>query len=488
MTPSTRLRVKKLLDNPWFYFVLSLAHQCLVILPGEFPVIFPDSGSYLSSNAQRTPLYPFILSAFGSQKLVACFQMVIFALAVAAFSQLARWVIEEVRLPKATNIFVWIGSLYFATNFELIQFTPTILTESLGISLFIFYFYSLMRWWRSRARGGAGSGVDARLSASGLADSTSASEVEVRPASELVAGSLAASDSKYGSSAVYFVLSFLVFPIAAFMLRPSFILVPPAITLFFVLKSLYEKNRPQAAKIFMCLLVYIVMIPAYALWNKPRLGHFGISDIAQHQIFANYMAQGMLMEEVAKPEASPELKSFGEAYEKMAPELRLSQYSLFEKWQQLFPTRNLFQDLVLVNKELLHKRPFGYLKYSLRNMSVVIDGRASFNYLPIENRDLPSKVYYWIQFVLDNLFCGFWFVALVYFVFTLRRRPLFSVENLIFVTVAAQFFTIGFMGYSELRRQAIGVASLQMLFVLYTWAHLMKARWVKQASRGKDRP
>jgi hypothetical protein len=133
-----------------------------------------------------------------------------------------------------------------------------------------------------------------------------------------------------------------------------------------------------------------------------------------------------------------------------------------------------------VNKELLHKRPFGYLKYSLRNLSSVIDGRASFNYLPIENRDLPSKIYYWIQFVLDNLFCGFWFVALVYFVFTVKRRPLFGVENLIFATVAAQFFTIAFMGYSELRRQAIGVASLQMLFVLLTWAHLLKARWAKR--------
>jgi hypothetical protein len=422
----------KLLDNPWFYFVLSLVHQCLVILPGEFPVIFPDSGSYLSSNAQRTPLYPLVLSAFGSTKLVACFQMIVFAFAVAAFSRLARWVIEEVRMPKAANLFVWIGSLYFATNFELIQFAPTILTESLGISLFVFYFYSLMRWWKSRG------------------------------------------------SRFHFVMSFLVFPVTAFLLRPSFILVPPTITMFFVLKSLHDKNRALAAKIFACLLIYIFMIPGYALWNKPRLGHFGISDIAQHQIFANYMAQGMLMQEVAKPEASAELKSFGEAYEKMAPELRLSQYSLFEKWQQLYPEKDLFHDLVLVNKELLHKRPFGYLKYSLRNLSSVIDGRASFNYLPIENRDLPSKIYYWIQFVLDNLFCGFWFVALVYFVFTVKRRPLFGVENLIFATVAAQFFTIAFMGYSELRRQAIGVASLQMLFVLLTWAHLLKARWAKR--------
>ncbi len=425
---------KKILNNPWFYFVLSLVHQCLVILPGEFPKLFPDSGSYLTWFPHRTPLYPFLLSIFQTTRNMAIFQMLVFALSAVAFHLICRIVLEKIQQPRwGREVFIWIGSLYFATNFEMLQFAPVILTESLGISFFTFYFFSVLRWASSN-------------------------------------------HSTNYAPKLYFGLSFLFFPILLFMLRPSFILVPMAITFFYVLKSLQEKRYRIFSSILACLLVYIGTIEAYSFWNQKRIGHIGISDIPQHQIFANYMARGILKDEGAKSEASPGLKGFAQAYAEMDPKLRDSQYSLFEKWAELNPGKNLYTELVPVNKELLSKRPFAYVKASLKNLSSLIDGRASFNYYLIVDRDLPSKLYFWLQFALDNVFCVLWFTALIYFFATIRKRPLFSFENLIFLTVATQFMTIAILGYSELRRQSVGVASIQMLFVLIMWAHLTKNR------------
>lgn len=264
------------------------------------------------------------------------------------------------------------------------------------------------------------------------------------------------------------------------MLRPSFVLVPAAISFFYVLKSWQEKKYRISAAVLASLLIYVGTIEGYAYWNQKRIGHVGISDIAQHQIFANYMARGILKEEGSKDDASAGLKSFALAYAEMDPTLRDSQYSLFEKWAMLNPQKDLYTELVPVNQELLAKRPFAYVSASLRNLSSLIDGRASFNYYPIVDRDLPSKLYFWLQFGLDNIFCVLWFTALIYFFATLRKRSLFDLENLIFLTVATQFMTIAVLGYSELRRQSVGVAGVQMLFVLLMWAQLTKRHWEKK--------
>ncbi|MGZ3747184.1 MAG: hypothetical protein ACXWRE_07440, partial [Pseudobdellovibrionaceae bacterium] len=338
-------------------------------------------------------------------------------------------------LPQGKETFIWIGSLYFATNFEMLQFAPTILTESLGISFFTFYFFAVLNWSRLREDASGASRFPAKL---------------------------------------FFFLSFFFFPILLFMLRPSFILVPAAISFFHALKYLQQKNHALFAAVTACLILYGGTIEGYAHWNQKRIGHVGISDIAQHQIFANYMARGILKEKGSKEDASAGLKAFTRAYMEMDPKLRDSQYSLFEKWAELNPGKDLYTELIPVNKELLSKRPFGYVAASLRNLSSLIDGRASFNYYPIVDRDLPSKLYFWLQFALDNIFCLLWFTALIYFFATLRRRSLFCVENLIFLTVATQFLTIAVLGYSELRRQSVGVAGVQMLFVLMMWAHLLK--------------
>jgi len=426
---------KTLLNNPWFYFVLSLVHQCLIIGPGEYPHLFPDSQGYFDWNPQRMPIYPAILKVLGLNG-TAALQVLMFALTAAAFHRICRLVIDQLPLPKGKDLFAWIGSLYFATNFELIQFSPTILTESLGISFFTFYFFSVLQWLQSPR-----------------------------------------------TSKVYFALAFLVFPLLLVFMRPSFILVPAAVSFYLALQFFFAKDTKKSAAIFACLLVYLGSTQVYAYWNRTRLGHVGISDIAQHQILANYMARGFLMEEAFKPEASAGLRSFGEAYAitKLDPALKDSQYSLFEQWQKMNPGKELYTELVLVNKELLRNRPFGYVRASLHNLSTLIDGRASFNYYPIRDRDLPSKIYFWIQFVVDNIFCVLWFVALIFYVFKFRTWKLFGIENFIFVTFATQFLTIGLIGYSELRRQAIGVAGIQMLFVLVMWAYLLKARWQKKA-------
>jgi len=428
---------KKLLNNPWFYFLLSLIHQCLVIAPGEFPHLFPDSQGYFDWNPQRMPVYPALLKLLGLRG-TAILQIVMVALAAAALYRICRKVIEKLALPRCTDLFVWIGSLYFATNFELIQYSPTILTESLGISFFIFYFFSILQWLESRQ-----------------------------------------------TSKMYFTLSFLIFPLILVFLRPSFILVPAALSFFLALWFLREKSTRKFTAILLCLVAYLGSIQIYAYWNRTRLGHVGISDIAQHQILANYMARGVLMEEAFKPEASPGLRSFGEAYAitKQDPTLKDSQYSLFEQWAKMNPGKELYSELIMVNKELLRKRPFAYLMASIHNLSTLIDGRASFNYYNLRDRDVLSKIYFWLQFVLDNIFCVFWFIALIYYFVKFRTWKLFSLENLIFVTVATQFLTIGFIGYSELRRQSIGVASVQMLFVLVMWAHLLKACWEKKGHR-----
>jgi len=426
---------QKILNNPWFYFILSLVHQALIIGPGEFPHLFPDSQGYFDWNPQRMPIYPAILKVLGLES-TALFQILMFALAAAAFHRICRYVMEQIPLSKGRDLFVWIGSLYFATNFELLQFSPTILTESLGISFFTFYFFSILQWLKSQQ-----------------------------------------------TSKFYFGLSFLFFPILLVFMRPSFILVPAAMTFFLALRFLFEKDTKKFTAVFACLVIYLGSTQVYAYWNRTRLGHVGISDIAQHQILANYMARGFLMEEAFKPGASPGLRSFGEAYAitKQDPALKDSQYSLFEQWQKMNPDKELYPELVDANKELLRNRPDGYLKASMHNLSTLIDGRASFNYYPIRDRDWPSKIYFWIQFTVDNIFCVLWFVALIYFFAKIHTRKLFSIENFIFVTVATQFLTIGFMGYSELRRQAIGVAGIQMLFVLVVWAHLLNARWKKKA-------
>lgn len=426
---------EKLLNNPWFYFVLSLIHQALIFGPGEFPHLFPDSQGYFDWNPQRMPIYPAILKVLNLNG-TAFFQILMFALAAAAFHRICRLVFEQIPLPKGRDLFVWVGSLYFATNFELIQFSPTILTESLGISFFTLYFFSILEWFKSEQK-----------------------------------------------SKLYFALSFLVFPIFLVFMRPSFILVPAAISFFIALRFLFAKDTRKFATVFACLMIYLGSTQVYAYWNRTRLGHVGISDIAQHQILANYMARGVLMEEAFKPDASPGLRSFGDAYAITGqdPALKDSQYSLFEQWQKMNPGKELYPELVLVNKELMSKRPFGYVRASMHNLSTLIDGRASFNYYPIRDRDIPSKIYFWIQFIVDNIFCVLWFVALIYFFAKIHTRKLFSLENLIFVTVATQFLTIGIIGYSELRRQAIGVAGIQMLFVLVMWAHLLKARWQKKA-------
>jgi hypothetical protein len=158
---------QNILNKPWFYFVLSLIHQGLVFAPGPFPNVFPDSGSYLAWNPQRTPLYPWILSVAGSYQIVAVIQILIFSLAALTFHVSLRMVLEKLIPENSTlspsnlspsnfstsrirQLFLWGGSLYFATNFEFIQFSPTILTESLGISFFLFYFLSLLAFRNSR--------------------------------------------------------------------------------------------------------------------------------------------------------------------------------------------------------------------------------------------------------------------------------------------------------------------------------------------------
>jgi hypothetical protein len=432
-----------LLNKPWFYFLLSLIHQAVLFAPGPFPTTFPDSGTYLSWHPQRTPLYPLLLSLFGSIYFTALFQVIVFALAVVVF-HLALRLILQTMLKTSTNafsLFLWGGSLYFATNFELVQFSPTILTESLGISFFLFYFLTILAF---------------RASSPGL------------------------------TQKILLILSFLVFPILLFFLRPSFILVPVATSIFLILEIFFRKfTRNEAFKstrnvllALLCLVLYGGSIVGYAFWNRPRLGHVGISDIAQHQIFANYMAQGVLLEEAEKPETSPELKAFGAANKiiNLDPNKRGSQYLLFEQWQEMNPGKDLYTNLVLVNQELLSRRFLGYIKAALRNLSSLIDGRASFNYYPIEHRDRPSWLYFWVQFILDNLFAGLWFVALIYFFMTIAKRPLFGNENLLFVLIASQFLTIAFVGYSELRRQSIGVGSIQVIFVMMMWIHLLKRR------------
>jgi len=421
------------LNNPWFYALLSLFHQTVVFISGKIPQLFPDSASYLEWSPQRTPVYPLILSLVRSLEFAVLLQILCFALATAAFYSICRWVIEEIAPSKGKDVFIWVGSLYFATNFELIQFSPAILTESLGISFFLFYFFSLVRWISSSYK-----------------------------------------------SKLYFVLNFLFFPLLLTMLRPSFILVPLAISFFFIFKLLQENRRALVALCLGGVVVYGAGIQSYAFWNKSRLGHIGISDILQHQILANYMARGTLSEEASQIDASPGLKAFAEAYAitKRDPALKDSQYSLFEQWQKTNPDKDLYTELVAANKELLRKRPLTYFWAGLKNLSVLIDGKASFNYYPeIKNRGIPSKIYFGFQRIADNLFCVLWFFALVYFLSTLRVRPLFGIENLLFLPVATQFLTIAFLGYSELRRQSIGVASLQMLFVLAMWTNFLKKRW-----------
>jgi hypothetical protein len=179
----------------------------------------------------------------------------------------------------------------------------------------------------------------------------------------------------------------------------------------------------------------------------------------------------------------PRLKAFGAAYDitKLDPEKKDSQYLLFGQWQEMNPEKDLYTELVLVNRELLTRRPFGYVKAALRNLSSLIDGRASFNYYPIENRDLVSKAYFWIQFILDNLFCFFWFVALGYYLMTFRKRNFFGDENLLFLLIASQFLTIAFVGYSELRRQSIGVGSIQIIFVISLWILMCRKRLFNQS-------
>jgi hypothetical protein len=75
------------------------------------------------------------------------------------------------------------------------------------------------------------------------------------------------------------------------------------------------------------------------------------------------------------------------------------------------------------------------------------------------------------------LFAVLWFVALIYYFKTCLRRPHFGNENLLFIFIASQFLTIAFVGYSELRRQSIGVGSIQVLFVIVMWIHLLKKRF-----------
>src|SRR5688500_15760110 len=114
---------KKWFSSPWLFFVISLAHQFLVLFPGEFPVLFPDSASYLTlNNAQRTPFYPLLLHFMKSPTMTALAQCLFFALAVATFSCILRMILEKMDLPSGKDFFILIGSLYFATNFELIQF------------------------------------------------------------------------------------------------------------------------------------------------------------------------------------------------------------------------------------------------------------------------------------------------------------------------------------------------------------------------------
>ncbi len=441
---------QNILNKPWFYFVLSLIHQGLVFAPGPFPNVFPDSGSYLAWNPQRTPLYPWILSVAGSYQIVAVIQILIFSLAALTFHVSLRMVLEKLIPEDSTlspsnlspsnfstsrirQLFLWGGSLYFATNFEFIQFSPTILTESLGISFFLFYFLSLLAFRNSRP----GRAQNALL-----------------------------------------VLSFLLFPVILFLLRPSFIFVPIVLSGFLILQLFQKEHIRTGAYALLCLCLYGGTILSYAVWNRVRLGHIAVSDIGQHQILANYMAQGMLTEEAAKPEASARLKAFGAAYDitKLDPEKKDSQYLLFGQWQEMNPEKDLYTELVLVNRELLTRRPFGYVKAALRNLSSLIDGRASFNYYPIENRDLVSKAYFWIQFILDNLFCFFWFVALGYYLMTFRKRNFFGDENLLFLLIASQFLTIAFVGYSELRRQSIGVGSIQIIFVISMWILMCRKR------------
>lgn len=427
---------KSLLQNPWFYVVLSLIHQCLIILPGEYPHLFPDSQGYFDWNPQRMPIYPFLLKTAGGTMGLVVIQILAFALAVGAFSVICRIVVDRLPLTRGKELFTLVGSLYFATNFELIQFSPTILTESLGISLFVFYFFAVLQWQESRYQ-----------------------------------------------SKCYAFLSLIAMPLLLVFLRPSFILVPAAVFGFLALLHLVQKNWKIFAQVCVGLLIYFGSIQSYAFWNRTRLGHVGISDIAQHQIIANYMARGVLMDEAFKPDTSPGLRAFGEAYAITGkdPALKDSQYSMFEQWQKMNPGKELYPELVLANRELLQKRPGGYFMASMHNLSTLIDGRASFNYYPIRDRDIPSKIYFWLQFVVDNIFCVLWFVALFYYVGTARRYSLFGPENLIVLVVAAQFFTIGFIGYSELRRQSIGVASIQMLFVLVMWTHLLNNHWKKKA-------
>jgi len=426
---------KSLLNNPWFYFFVSLLHQCLVILPGEYPHLFPDSASYFDWNPQRMPVYPFLLQMTGGGVWMVALQILMFALAAGTFYSICRIVIEKLPLSRGKDLFVWIGSLYFATNFEMIQFSPTILTEGLGMSFFVFYFFSVLCWIESSYR------------------------------SKLNAFS-----------------ALVIFPLLLVFMRPSFILVPMAVFGFLGLQFLLKKNWKFFGIIAVSVTIYLGSIQSYAYWNRTRLGHVGISDIAQHQIIANYMARGVLMEEAFKPESSPTLRSFGEAYAITGkdPAIHLSQYSMFEVWQKMNPGKELYTELLIANKELLRHRPDGYIRATLHNLSTLIDGRASFNYYPIKDRDLPSKIYFWLQFVADNIFCALWFIALIYYFATLRRYKLFSYETLSALIVATQFLTIGFMGYSELRRQSIGVASVQMLFVLIMWAHLVQNRWKKK--------
>lgn len=427
------MKLKNALFRPWFYFLLSLVHQVLVILGGPFPNLFPDSGTYQSWHAltwhdQRMPLYPFLIWLSGDLRIAAGLQIFVFALAGSVFFQILQILIAPrstsdlpIKFRKFAVAFPWVpvwGALYFVTNFELTQYSPTILTESFGISLFIFYFYSAQRVQEHR---------------------------------------------------LHHFLTFFVFPLLLVFLRPSFILVPFAISGFLILRFYKQRLRQSCAVAVVGVAVYSFGILGYAVWNKARLGHVGLSDIPQHQIMANYMAQGVLAEEAAKPEASRELHSFGEAYSITGknPALKDSQYSMFEQWQLTNPNRDLYHDLLIANRELLTQRPLSYLAASLRNLSVLIDGKASFNYFQIQNRGFFSNLYFLLQQAADQLFAILWLFCLFRFIVNFRKRDWFATENFLFLMVASQFLTIAFFGYSELRRQSVGVAAAQIAFVWY---------------------
>ncbi len=262
----------------YLVFLISLGINLLSLNYKQLPITFPDSESYISISKQinqgkwpnfssRTPTYPLYLSLFTTPNKLSssiAYSTIIGAIGAIFLLWIIKLFISKQILASALTIFIM-------SDFGIINYQSTILTESIAPTLMLFSLFANLILIKNKKTK---------------------------------------------------LLDFIIISLADFMfmfIKPTFVILPLSLKLIYLLTVIFfpkiipkKKNKP----IVVSCLINIVFIITFLGYNYHGLGKIQISSIREINTFGKIISYGYLNSPKQYSDAPPNVLKIIEVYNK----------------------------------------------------------------------------------------------------------------------------------------------------------------------------